>query len=148
MKFISLILILLILACTPFLAKAGELKWSPVSSITIPTTYIQVWGNTIPVTENITFCSTCGCCNTVNVTVFLRHPQQGKLSVYVNVNGNGMTLTSTPQSDGSLKFEGTYTASGANPTVSLHLKSNSGSSLVLDPVACGVMLSITAINGH
>lgn len=148
MKSIVRFIIASLFVIMPFTANAGQISWSLSSSWTAPTSYDQVWGDYVPNDGNSQFCSICsGCCDIVFVTVTLRHPQQSQLSVYVNVNGNGVSLTSTPQEDGSVKYEGSYSAS-INPTVSLHLKSNSGSSIVIDPSTCGTMLSITASNGH
>ncbi len=131
-------------------AHAGSISWSLSASHTAQAgVYSQPFGGVIAPDSGNPFCGICGgCCGTVAVQVTIKHPSQAQIQPYMNLNGNGMTLTSTvTQGDGSLRFTFEGYAAQNNPTVSLHVKSNSGANIVIAP-ASGHVLSLTAGNGY
>jgi hypothetical protein len=112
--------------------------------------YNQPMAAYIQPTQGNQFCSVAaGYCDVAFVVVTIRHPSQAQIQPYVNLQGNGMTLNSTETlADGSLRYQFQGVGNGSStPVFSVHVKSNSGADIVINPAA-GHLLKVEAANSY
>lgn len=133
-------------------ANAGTMTpWSLSAPWTAPAgVYNQPFAGYIaPPTGNF-ICGNFPVCHFAFVQVTIKHPQQAQIQPYVNLQGAYLPQQGVETlPDGSLRytFHGPGPTDTQTPIFSVHVKSNSGAGIVIDP-ALGHVLGVGAGNAY